>query len=180
IALYPVRFSPFSNWLSDLGNMYYNFMDISYLYFEYNPQGGIFYNLGCIFTGIALFPFFAGFYKWYTDEKWRKYSIVIVQIVGFISAFALMMIGVFSEDMMPEHSMWSRIFFILILIVLVVTSIALYSHSDFIKEMSYYGIILAIVDAIFVFFGIALVEWFTVFSALGFVGLLVYNMFKLE
>ncbi|MHA1377383.1 MAG: DUF998 domain-containing protein [Candidatus Helarchaeota archaeon] len=184
IAMYPVRYSPLSNWLSDLGNMFYNFIDISYLYFEYNPQGGIFYNLGCIFTGILLVPFFIGLYVLYDDEKVigmpRKIWAIIIQIIGLFSGFALVMIGVFSEDQMPAHSMWSRIFFIAIVAVLVLVSITFYTYPGFFKALSYYGIILAIVDAVFVFLGLALVEWITVFSALGFVGLLSYNILKIK
>jgi hypothetical membrane protein len=59
-ALYPTPYNPATNWLSDLGNS------------TYNPTGAILYNLGCIFTGIALFPFFIGMYKWYTTEKGEK------------------------------------------------------------------------------------------------------------
>jgi len=43
-ALYPTAYSPVTNWLSDLGNS------------TNNPHGAILYNLGCILTGIALFP----------------------------------------------------------------------------------------------------------------------------
>jgi len=41
-ALLPTTYNPITNWLSDLGNS------------SYNPTGAIFYNLGCILTGIAL------------------------------------------------------------------------------------------------------------------------------
>jgi len=91
LALYPTSYSPVTNWLSDLGNS------------SFNPAGAVFYNTGCILTGIALFPFFAGLYKWYTHEKWRKISLIVTQIVGFLAAFSLIMIGVFSEDYVEQH-----------------------------------------------------------------------------
>ena len=85
-ALYPAAYSPVKNWLSDLGNS------------TNNPKGAILYNVGCIATGIALFPFFIGLYEWYADEKRRKTAIVATQVIGCAAAFSLIMIGVFSEN----------------------------------------------------------------------------------
>jgi hypothetical membrane protein len=105
VLLFPRPVSPLNDWLSDLGNS------------SYNPRGAIFYNVGCVLTGLALLPFFVGFYYWYTDEKWRKSLIVVTQAVGFIAAFALIMIGVFSEDAGAIHHLWSLMFFISNLLV---------------------------------------------------------------
>ena len=166
-ALFPPPFSPFENWLSDLGNS------------SYNPNGAIFYNLGCILTGSALVPFFLGMYKWYRDEIWHKIIGICVQLIGFFSAFALIMIGVFSEDFMESHIFWSEVFFEVILLVLISASLFLLFHKDFIKPIAIYGFIVAILDLIFVFvIGTPILEWFTVFTALGFVGLIIYNMYK--
>ena len=45
---FPTAYSPFANWLSDLGNP------------TKNPSGAIFYKLSGILTSIALVPFFWG------------------------------------------------------------------------------------------------------------------------
>ena len=165
-ALFPPPFSPFDNWLSDLGNS------------SFSPNGAIFYNLGCILTGIAMFPFFFGMKKWYRDELWHKIIGIGVQLIGFFSGFALIMIGVFNEDFMEPHIFWSEVFFEVILLVLISASIFLLFHKDFIKPIAIYGIIVAIFDLIFVFvIGTPILEWFVVFTALGFVGLIVYNMY---
>jgi hypothetical protein len=71
IVLFPRSVSPLNDWLSDLGNS------------GYNPHGAIFYNVGCVLTRLALFPFFAGLYCWYTDERRRKLLIMITQAVDF-------------------------------------------------------------------------------------------------
>ncbi|MEM2118021.1 MAG: hypothetical protein QW386_03255 [Candidatus Bathyarchaeia archaeon] len=55
-ALFPTPYNPVDNWLSDLGNS------------NYNPSGAILYNIGCVLTGIALFPFLAV----YTSGIWMK------------------------------------------------------------------------------------------------------------
>jgi hypothetical membrane protein len=167
LAIYPTPYSPVDNWLSDLGNS------------TGNPSGAILYNIGCVLTGIALFPFFGGLYKWYTNERTRKIVIMIAQAIGFLAAFSLIMIGVFSEDYGDIHVLWSNIFFMLNLIVLILVSLALYTHPSYIKAISYYGFIVAIINFLFsLVYNNPILEWFTVFTALGFVGLLVYNMFK--
>jgi len=167
IVLFPRPLSPMSDWLSDLGNS------------SYNPQGAIFYNVGCVLTGLALFPFFAGFYYWYTDEKWRKSLIMITQAVGFIAAFALMMIGVFSEDAGAIHHLWSLMFFVFNLLVLTSANVSLMTHRKFIRPIGYYGLIVAVINLLLV--GLAytsILEWFTVFTALGYVAFLSYNTFR--
>ena len=166
-ALYPTPYSPVTNWLSDLGSS------------TSNPNGAIVYNLGCILTGIALFPFFIGMFKWYTTEKWRKTALMISQGIGCAAGFALIMIGVFSEDAGYLHGLWSDIFFLLNLIVLVSVGASLYTHPHYRKAIAGYGFIVAIINLAFVFVAnTPLLEWFTVFTALGYVGLLSYNMMK--
>lgn len=165
LALFPPPFSALDNWLSDLGNS------------SYNPNGAVLYNLGCIFTGIMLFPFFLGLNKWYKEDLWHKVLLIVIQSIGCFSGFALIMIGVFSEDFGAPHVFWSDVFFELNLAVLILASIALYFHPNFIKWISIYGIVVAVINLLFVFFlGTPILEWFTVFTALGYVGLIVFNM----
>ncbi|WP_455285769.1 DUF998 domain-containing protein [[Eubacterium] cellulosolvens] len=168
IALFPGPFNPVNNWLSDLGNS------------SFSPKGALFYNVGCVLTGLALFPFFAGFYKWYTKEKRRKLLMVITQAVGFIAAFALIMIGVFSEDYVAQHMFWSQVFFIFNLVVLILANVSLMIHPKFIRPIGYYGLVVAVINLLFVvFYNTPILEWFTVFTALGYVALLAYNTFRL-
>jgi hypothetical membrane protein len=168
IALFPTAFSPVVNYLSDLGNS------------TFNPRGAWFYNAGCILTGLALFPFYAGFYEWYTPERRRKLLITATQIVGFLSAFSLIMIGVFSEDSMTQHLFWSEFFFIFNLLVLILANISLLTRPKFIRPIGYYGLAVAVVNLLFVVLtSTPLLEWFTVFTALVYAGLLAYNSLKL-
>jgi len=119
-------------------------------------------------------------YKWYTDERWRKLSMVLTQILGLFSAFALIMIGIFSEDYLTQHVFWTVVFFISNLAVLILVNLSLMTHPRFMRPIGYYGIAVLVVNLILVFISFApLLEWLTVFTALGYVGLLTYNMFKL-
>jgi hypothetical membrane protein len=168
IALFPTAFSPVVNYLSDLGNS------------TFNPTGAWFYNAGCILTGLALLPFYAGFYEWYTVERRRKSLMVLTQVVGFLSAFSLIMIGVFSEDSMAQHLFWSELFFVFNLLVLILANISLMTRPKFIRPIGYYGLAVAVVNLLFVVLtSTPLLEWFTVFTALVYAGLLAYNTLKL-
>ena len=168
IGLFPSAFNPVVNYLSDLGNSIFS------------PRGAWFYNAGCILTGLALFPFYAGFYVWYTGERWRKFLIVMTQVVGFLSAFSLIMIGVFSEDSMAQHLFWSELFFVFNLLVLILANISLMTHPKFIRPIGYYGLAVTVVNLLFVLLTTTpLLEWFTVFTALAYAGLLAYNTLKL-
>jgi hypothetical membrane protein len=165
-AMFLPSWSPWP-YLSDFGNS------------VYNPSGAIFYNLGCILTGIMLFPFYIGLYKWYTKEQWRKVLLIVTQIIGMASGFALILIGVFNEDFGAPHILWSDIFFFLNLLVLIFANISLITHPKFIKPIAIYGFIVAVINLAFVVLpSTSIIEWFTVFTALGFAGLLVINMLK--
>jgi hypothetical membrane protein len=166
-ALYPTAFSPAKNWLIDLGNS------------TYNPNGAVLFKIGCILTGTALFPFFIGLYKWYTEEKRFRTPLLVAQAVGCVTAFSLIMIGVFSEDSGWLHHLWSQVFFILNLTVLIQIGSFLLTHPRFIRAIAYCGFIVAAINLMFLFLpNTSLLEWFTVFTALGYAGLLSYNMAK--
>jgi hypothetical protein len=98
-----------------------------------------------------------------------------------MSAFSLIMIGVFYENSLPAgaHGLWSYVFFVLNLLVLIFANISLITHRKFIKLIAIYGIVVAIINLAFVIIGTSsVIEWFTVFTALGYAGLLVINMLK--
>lgn len=162
---YPPPFSPIANWLSDLGS------------WSGNPNGAIFYNIGCVVTGLALFPFYIGLYKWYNRKMWRRIALTVGQVLGLISAFSLMMIGVFSADTGAPHLFWSASFFTVNFIVVLMVITSLMTHPEFKKLIGVYGYVVTVASLIFdLTVGGPLIEWFTVFTALGFAGLLVINM----
>ncbi len=168
-GLYPDPFGPVTHYLSRLGN------------FDYSPFGAYFYNLGCILTGIALIPFFLGLYIWHSERTIGRVIMVCGQIVGLASAIALIMIGVFSEDQGAPHMTASSIFFELNFVVLIIVNLALLFHPAFNKIIALYGVSIDILTLIFAIqFGGPLVEWFTVFGSLLFVGLISLNSLKLH
>ena len=51
MVFFPRIYNPLVNWMSDLGS------------YSKNPNGHIYFNIGCIISGIAMFPFFLGLGK---------------------------------------------------------------------------------------------------------------------
>jgi hypothetical membrane protein len=91
------------------------------------------------------------------------------------------MIGVFSEDYGTAHTFWSACFFVLNLLVLILVGVSLFTHPAYLRTVAYYGFVVAAINLLFVFVSnTPLLEWFTVFTALGYVALLVYNTFNKE
>jgi hypothetical membrane protein len=60
MSKYPDIYSPFTNWLSDLGNPLVN------------PSGALIYNLGCVLTSLVLVAFFIGLRSWVNANKRLK------------------------------------------------------------------------------------------------------------
>ncbi|AEG17239.1 DUF998 domain-containing protein [Methanobacterium paludis] len=175
VACFPGNFTPVTNWLSDLGNP------------NFNPSGAIFFNTGCILAGTIFIPFFTGLYRWHTDKKWDNIILVSAQIVGFISAFAMIMVGIFPETDPKMHWIWSSILFITILIFLILINISLFDHPKFMRPIFYFGLLAVLVDLFFIvmfriYTGLPapLFEWLAAFFAIFWIAALTYNMLKLK
>jgi len=174
ISLFPDPYSPLNNFLSQLGNS------------NLNPKGAIFYNLAVILTGLAGIPFYIGLYQWYTKKTGNK-LLQAALAVGFINALAIIMSGIYSESVnYSQHVFWSFLIFITFIPILIIVNKTLLTYPEHNKAISYYGFIVAVIDIIllaavasmFMGHGIgigAILEWLSVFSYLGWVGLLAYN-----
>ncbi len=170
ITFYPPPFSPLTHWLSDLGNP------------AKNPDGAILYNLGCILTGTALFPFFIGMnvYKVDFNRNLRK-IVLICQIAGAIEAIALIGVGLFpggvSDEINEMHMFFSNSVFYANMFVLIMMGFMLIKHPKTTVWIGIYNFSAAGINIIFLFTSIAseLMEWMTVFTALAFVAVVAIN-----
>jgi Protein of unknown function (DUF998) len=154
---------PINHWVSDLGNS------------TLNPKGAVIYNIGCMLTGSLLMLFFIGLKDLQIDNEVGKKFLKLMILVGIILSFADIMIGVFSEDTYDEHVFWSVTFFILLLPTLLFGGIILSKYANFSRVVCIYGMILAGINILFLFFYIPVFEWITIFSSLSFVGVISYN-----
>ena len=167
-AFYPAPYGPITHYLSRLGN------------FDYNPFGAYFYNWGCILTGLALIPFFISLRIWWTGNIVQRVVMILGQILGVASAFALIAIGVFSEDQGAPHMDASSAFFTIIFFVLLLMIISLFLNPIFNKLMGVYGL-WSTLSSLFMALTIGgpITEWYTVFGSLLFVGLIAWDSLKL-
>ena len=166
--LYPEPYGPVTNYLSRLGN------------FDYSPTGAHFYNLGCILTGLALVRFFLSLRVWYTEQKFERFLLLTSQLLGVLSSVALILNGIFSEDQGTPHMTAASIFFVLNFIVLILISLTLLQHTRFFRPIALYGITICLLSlGLEISIGGPIIEWFTVFGSLVFVGLISMNSITL-
>ncbi|KKH93396.1 hypothetical protein EO95_15280 [Methanosarcina sp. 1.H.T.1A.1] len=171
--LYNGSYSILNNWISDLGNS------------SRNPNGHIYFDVGCILTGIAIIILAVGLEKWKTTNRKQDNLILLSRYCGLLMAFALIMVGIFSEDYGRIHYFWASVYFILMLIFLITMNIALKNHPSYIKWIWYYTFISILIIFIFMFtviigLQIPILEWLAVLSGLIWIGLIGYNTLILE
>ncbi len=168
-AFYPDSFAPWTNYLSRLGN------------FDYNPFGAFFYNWGCILTGIVLIPFFISLIEWKSEKIIQTYILMLGMAIGFASAIALVMIGIFSEDLGSPHMTASSTFFIINFVTLIVLSIGLILNNEFPKLVGVLGIGVSLSSLLMeLAVGGPITEWYTVFASLTYVGLVAVATYRFE
>ena len=178
LLLYPTPYNPLFAWLSNLGNIYLN------------PSGAIFFNLGCILSGIIMIPFFAGLYEWKPIKKLSKILLILGMLLGIYASVSLIMVGVFPETHLQQHLLAAAGVFSSLFIIIILLSVALFNHPKFIRLIAYYGIIPIIIDIIFQFISkgnnllanfqqtipVPGFEWAAVFASIAWVGFLAINM----
>ena len=116
VAFYPTHFNPLYDWLSNLGNI------------NLNPSGALFFNWGCIMTGLILIPFIVSLYRWNPIKKWSKISLMIGIILGFFASISLIGVGVFPETRINLHVLAASGVFGSLLFIIIFLSIALFNH----------------------------------------------------
>ncbi len=127
LTYFPGGYNPFVNWMSDLGSS------------KLNPRGAIFFNVGCIISGIILFPFFIGLYEWYIGGRKNKRLTILTQLSGFYCAFAMIMIGIFHEDdFLIIHIIWAVSLFTVSVLTFIFPSVALYKYK-FTRNVAKFG-----------------------------------------
>ncbi|WP_424357710.1 DUF998 domain-containing protein [Methanocella sp. MCL-LM] len=169
IMAYPGPFSPFTNYLSDLGSS------------KLNPSGAILFNAACWIAGAMTILFFAGLGSWRTDGRVK---LTIARLLGAFSGLALILVGVFPEDYGRLHTIVAGAFFISLTLAIVATGFALWKGRDFLRPIGYYGILVGIFSLIYLAsylagYPILITEWITVMGAMGWMGLVAYNMARL-
>ena len=157
IVYYPRSFSPFTTYLSDFGNI------------AISPIGSNYYNIGCILTGISVIFFYIGLSELYTNVNWR-YLLILGQLIGLFSGIALILIGIYPEDFPTQHSFWSSVFFQLNFLVMFLVNTSLLYMKKISGRIIFYSYLCQLItlSSFLVLNGSPIVEWFTVFSSIGY------------
>lgn len=163
IAFYPGIFNPFANWMSDLGS------------YSKNPNGYIYFNIGCIISGIAMFPFFIGLYEWYIGGRRNKILTMLTQVAGFYTALAMIMVGLYPNEYLEIHTFWSMSLFTITVLTFFFPSIALYKYK-FTRNIARFGFIATIINLILWFCIIPIMEWITIVFSFCFIGIIITSM----
>jgi hypothetical membrane protein len=161
---YPGPFTPLRNWLSDLGNH------------RRNPEGAMFYNIGCVLTALALLAFVLGLSRWRSAGLKGNTLIASSQLTGFASVISLAGLGVYSEDRMHQHMVYSNWFFASFPVFIVLLSSGIISHP-LRKRVGALGFAVVLVGLAFHigFPRSRPLEWATELGFLVYVGLLAYS-----
>jgi hypothetical membrane protein len=98
---FPGPYSPWhNNTLSQLGNV------------NLNPNGAIYYQIGCAVTGLLLMAFFSTLGPWRASgTPWQNRVLTLVQVLGVIAGFGLLMNAVFPESNLQPHHFWAGVVF---------------------------------------------------------------------
>lgn len=183
LALYPGHYSIAFNWLSNLGNVYFN------------PAGAVFFNMACIITGIILIPFIIQYYRWDTGKIHDRILLGLAIIFGIFAAVSLIFVGVFPETHIYFHVMAATGVFEALFIAIILMIAAVFNHPKFMMRVALIGVLAVIIDLFFLTIlslpkyhhvlttpnptlPIPGLEWSAVFSSFIWLAALSYNMYK--
>ena len=113
LALYPTTYTPLYDWLSNLGNIFLN------------PNGAIFFNLGCIITGLILIPFIMNFHRWNPTRRYQKILVYTVIVLGIYACISLIGVGLFPETEIKMHIIAASGVFGTLFLMIILLTIAL-------------------------------------------------------
>jgi hypothetical membrane protein len=147
---YPDAYSPLRNWLSDLGNPLIN------------QSGALFYNLGCVLTGVVLIAFFIGLREWIDESKRLKILLTIAQIAGILSSVLLIITALFPLGSHTSiHEISGKMHVIFLGFFLTFSATVLLRHPVLRKWPAYFGFLTAVVNFVYGAFlhSVFVAEW---------------------
>jgi hypothetical protein len=172
---FPSRFDPFNNFLSQLGN------------YDLNPNGAFFYFLAILFSGILTILFYWQFYVFFSTEE-SNFLLKLILILGILNGISILGSGIFAESVnYPFHFFFSFSIFFTLLPLLGIANIFLWTKTELHKIISLSGIIVIVIDLLFVFLVIiggelfdnaAIMEWLSLASYFLWMFLLVLFIVK--
>ena len=149
-ARYPVQFSPFTNWISDMGS------------YGLNQSGAIIYNAGAAVTALLLVPFFVGIVLGYGHERKDKRSYSGIGLLGMVAALFMFLHAIVTEDTFIPHVLVAGGCFFALALLLLLANWTLLKNPEFNRLIAYYGLV---AGAIGIVFFVVLTLYYTLFVA---------------
>jgi len=150
---YPLSYSPFNNWLSDLGNP------------AVNPTGAGFYNTGIVLAGLALILFFIRLTKWrMASNRLQRIMTLLTTGFGCVGSLAMVMTAIYPINQPSQHSFWSMILYISFGTAFAFSVAAMRYYVSCPRWLLILGVIVAIVDMVsqIFFTDVHISEWIVV------------------
>jgi len=112
----------------------------------------ILFIITCVVVGISLIPFWIVITTLFLDSPLMKYISLLGSTLGLISSPFVMALAIYAADTHgPEHSITTRIFFLLFATAILIYSIAILLNSEYQNSFSFIGIGFAIIIVLFIF-----------------------------
>jgi len=112
----------------------------------------ILFIITCVIAGISLIPFWIVITTLFLDSPLMKYVSLLGSTLGLISTPFIMALAIYAADTHgPEHSITTRIFFLLFAAAILIYSIAILLNSDYQNSFSFVGIAFSIIIVLFIF-----------------------------
>jgi hypothetical membrane protein len=156
---FPLPYSPFNNWLSDLGNP------------DVNPTGAGFYNAGIVLAGLALMFFFLRLTKWrITGNRIQRIMTLLTTWFGCVGSLAMIMTAIHAINQPSQHSFWSMILYISFGTAFAFSAAAMRYYRHYPQWLFIFGVIVTAVDMVaqIFFTDVPISEWFVVPLLLGY------------
>jgi hypothetical membrane protein len=169
--IYPSKYNPLNNWLSDLGNPLES------------PSGAIYYNLGCIVTAVLLILLCIGLRNWDTGSKRIKVLLAIARIAGILAGVSLIIAALFPlGTFTPVHEVSSKLFSVFLGFFLAFLSTVFLRHPAAIKWYAGFGFLTALVNFIYGVFlyKVFIAEWISLGLFIIFILMVSYNSLILK
>lgn len=162
---FPDSYGPLTNWLSDLGNP------------QTNPQGAVYYNLGCILTALVLVGFYLGLRRWNINSR-NSLLMSIALAAGALASISLVLAALFPLGANTTmHAFWSKMVSVFLGFFLTFSATALLRRPGFPKWIVYYAFGAATVNFVYGAFlpSVFVAEWISLGMFALYVFMLAYN-----
>ena len=167
VLLYGGSYSPVYNWISDLGDP------------GKNPAGYLWFNTGCILTGLSLVLVVFGLREYKHPVTHRFPGGMAAQVTGYIAGIAVTCVGIFPENYGVLHVVSAGLFFCLLGLFVLLVTFDNRSRLKFGNGLKGYAILVGMLDLLFILtiavrMHVPVLEWMAVISGLVWIGCLGY------